>query len=129
MVQCINADCGEYVDLYSSSMRKSRRDRRCCECQRWIDRGEMYEYAFTIFEGEPYSYATCTDCLAVGKALFLSRTYASGAMWTAIQMAFEESRLGKDFPIGALVDLPDWAQRRLAQLWDNAADKYGWMEE
>ena len=42
--------------------RKARKEHKCGECRKSIERGDKYQYISGIWEGEPSSYKTCLSC-------------------------------------------------------------------
>jgi hypothetical protein len=60
-------DCdGDPTDVYESRMHRTCKERKCFECGRAIEIGEVYEYTFVIFRGDhrPYTSHTCAHCVA-----------------------------------------------------------------
>ncbi|HHN5367030.1 TPA: hypothetical protein ACQ8UR_003899 [Escherichia coli] len=41
---------------------KANKQHRCCECHGGINKGEVYERAFVVYEGDVSSYKTCKKC-------------------------------------------------------------------
>ncbi len=37
----------------------------CSECRGWIEPGERYEKTWGIWDGDPGTFKTCPDCLAI----------------------------------------------------------------
>ena len=67
-------ECGcndEYCDLESGPecmttvWRKARKEHRCCECYRTIEKGEKYQYISGIWDGAPSSFKTCRQCAQI----------------------------------------------------------------
>lgn len=42
--------------------RKARKEHKCCECRKVIEKGEHYEYCSGIWD-DPDSYKTCQSCV------------------------------------------------------------------
>ena len=55
----------EPASVYEASVVKARKRHQCEECGRAILPGERYERAKGIWEGEPATYNTCGQCLAL----------------------------------------------------------------
>ena len=56
--------------LYRQEAVRSRIDRACDECDATIITGELHEYVFGIWEGEPQHYRTCAPCIEVRRSLY-----------------------------------------------------------
>lgn len=55
--------CDESLpDLCSTRFSKARKTYYCEECSRKIIPGEKYERAFTVSDGENYTYKICSQC-------------------------------------------------------------------
>ena len=48
--------------VYSRSVHRSRKPRKCCECWTPIAIGDRYENVFGVWDGEARSFATCIPC-------------------------------------------------------------------
>lgn len=59
--------CDGYVEAWSESRPKARKDHKCHECGDVIPKGTHYLYATYIWEGEPHTYKCCDRCVAVKK--------------------------------------------------------------
>ena len=53
---------GEACDVWTTKMRVARKSHKCCECREEIKAGDRYEYIFSVFEGDIYTYKTCEFC-------------------------------------------------------------------
>jgi hypothetical protein len=73
----MDCSCQIYTDIdngpsaFSVQNRKARKQHKCCECLRTIEKGEMYRYESGIWDG-PMSFKTCEDCLSLREAYFCS---------------------------------------------------------
>ena len=52
-------------EAYSMTLRKARKNHKCCECRGVIEAGEKYHYHSGIWEGIPQSFKVCIDCEAL----------------------------------------------------------------
>lgn len=55
-------DC-DTPSAFQRHPRKARKDHKCCECRCVIAKGEAYEYASGIWDGEPSDFKTCALCV------------------------------------------------------------------
>lgn len=60
----------EAPSVFRANARRARKPARCDECRRQIEIGELYEYVWGIWEGEPGNYQTCAECWEVRDALW-----------------------------------------------------------
>ena len=96
----------DYADdmptIYRRKDHHTRKDRKCDECGRIIAKGELYQNAFMVYDGEGSTYITCEHC-TVGQA-WLSENcggFLHGAVWEDLEehiseyptLAFALSRL------------------------------------
>lgn len=44
---------------------KAKKRHKCCECRGWIEAGETYWRVRGVWDGEPHTFAMCTDCEAL----------------------------------------------------------------
>jgi hypothetical protein len=79
-------------DFYSETMRRARKEHRCCECRRTIRRGEMYEHVAGKTSGydRPWTSKTCAECREIRKALVCG-SWMFGALWEHIDPYVYES--------------------------------------
>ena len=56
-------DSDGYVEFYSVSERRARKEHKCCECRSPILAGDLYEYRSYKFYGSIYSNKTCERCV------------------------------------------------------------------
>lgn len=48
--------------VFNEKMVKARKQHRCCECGSDINKGDIYEYVFGVWDGDASSYHTCEKC-------------------------------------------------------------------
>ncbi len=48
-----------------TTIKKSRKTFKCCECGREIPIGSSYESTFTVFEGDAERWKACSDCVDI----------------------------------------------------------------
>jgi hypothetical protein len=129
MVECIDYDPGEYSDVWETGTWTARKVHTCCECQRPIAPGQSYQRTKSLSEGQWDEWKTCLDCVAVGEALYGGGPWPAENLWGNIWESFSYDEMGHELPVGALLGLSDWAQRQLAEIWDEVAESYGWLED
>jgi hypothetical protein len=67
----MNCDCSidssDYGvgELYSETIRKARKEHKCCECHETIKAGNLYEVAKALWDGTWGSYKTCITCRTI----------------------------------------------------------------
>lgn len=67
---CVYVDYVKGPECFTDSIRKARKEHKCCECGDAIKRGDKYEETTGIWDGKPNRYRTCLDCLSVRNAFF-----------------------------------------------------------
>lgn len=67
---CMDLDCDEKAEKFTSCMPKARKPHRCCECRREIAIGETYSLENGNWEGSWQKFRTCVDCLSIRNAFF-----------------------------------------------------------
>lgn len=77
---CIGSDPDGYCEFFESRTVKARKEQRCCECRRVIQKGEPYEYAAGKYEGDFFTAKTCLFCEAV-RGAFACGSVAYGELW------------------------------------------------
>lgn len=71
-------DCDDYPEFVSESIRRARKQYRCCDCGGLILPGERYENTAGKWDGDLLTFRTCAACLD-GPRRFFSFTCGS---WT-----------------------------------------------
>lgn len=59
----VYCDFGDYAEFYKSKTQRSRKPRKCDECNGTISPGENYERVFMVQEGIAETFLTCERCL------------------------------------------------------------------
>jgi hypothetical protein len=57
-----DCDCGDQPEFFEAKMVKVRKDHKCCECHKTIDKGEECESASGKWDGEVDRFYTCKIC-------------------------------------------------------------------
>ena len=60
---CMADDCDDYVTVLSKDLPVARKWKKCGECYRKIEPGELYQRENALFDGEFVSYITCKQCV------------------------------------------------------------------
>ena len=82
-VECACVDVGEcdiYNDFYDKRARKARKQYKCEECNKVIDKGERYIYVSAKTEGCLWQFRHCADCESLLKTFFTCG-YWHGMLW------------------------------------------------
>jgi hypothetical protein len=74
----ICVDDFEHPEFYVAERRKARKEHKCSECGRIIQKGETYEYVSGKWDGNIMHYKTCADCLSIRDAMFCEGWAHSG---------------------------------------------------
>lgn len=56
-------------DVFRSTIRKARKQHKCCECGATIQPSSKYVDIFGVWDGEPGSYKQCLECSEIGDRL------------------------------------------------------------
>lgn len=59
---CFDHDDDGKAAISSAVIRKARKQHQCTGCGRWIDRGDLYTYFSTLFDGEWWHACKCGMC-------------------------------------------------------------------
>lgn len=55
-------DCDGGFTVDRTSKHQARKEHECCACRGMIQRGELYSYSFTVFDGSPDELRRCARC-------------------------------------------------------------------
>jgi hypothetical protein len=88
---CIGGDDYEPWDFYSEDLVKARKPHRCCECDRDIGKGAVYERISGKCDGYIETYKTCMDCRHIRKGLACGPVGLT-MLWDEIGQVFDEFR-------------------------------------
>ena len=84
----------ELPSVYSDQMVKAAKPHRCCECNRTITPGEMYQRYKGCWDGKWAMYKTCVDCLDLRFEMFaLYQQYEEGIEFGNLQEYVREAGL------------------------------------
>jgi hypothetical protein len=88
---CIGGEFdGDSNEFYSSAIRKARKPFICCECRRTVERGTEYERAAMKYEGEFFTYKTCSLCVEIRTVFTCGRSWLVECLWEDMRdYAFE----------------------------------------
>lgn len=70
---------------------RSRKEHRCTECGRVIEQGELHEYVWGVWDGDPNHIRTCAECTEVRDDLREDLLSAGGLY---IEEVYEEIAYG-----------------------------------
>ena len=86
--------CGETPSFFVEEYPVARKEHKCCECFSTIAKGEKYQVAKGVWDGEFGSYKTCEICYkvrdeAIHKGRDLGECLAFGYLWETVGIEFE----------------------------------------
>ena len=80
MCSCILGSEGETASCSKTVHPVARKAHICCECERQIEVGEQYQKVSGIWDGEPETYKTCSECAEIRDTL-LCDSWCFGTLW------------------------------------------------
>ena len=66
-------DC-DRPDASTTTIRRARKEHRCCECNAAIHPGETYEYRSGVWDGHGMDFKTCVECADLRRDYILALT-------------------------------------------------------
>lgn len=85
---CFYGDSDCSASVYNESWRGARKQHRCCECRRTIERGERYHYTFGVWDGDADQYTTCAQCAEIRVAFACEGAWIFGQLWDNLESSF-----------------------------------------
>ena len=82
---CIGGCDGDTPEIYNERMVRARKVHKCCECEREILVGAVYEKVSGRWEGEFGTYKFCADCSDIGKSLSCGEGRTFLNLWDDIE--------------------------------------------
>lgn len=58
----VDCDGGSHPSVWREKFRRARKEHDCEACGRRIERGEMYSYTFSVYDGNPSETVRCLRC-------------------------------------------------------------------
>ena len=104
-------DCCE-VEL-QNKMVKARKNHKCCECGRVIEKGEKYEYCVAVWDGDLRTFKTCHGCKIIRDELFCDG-WAYGEVWRDIWENIADIAVSCFSDL--ILKLPDYTKEKLTAL-------------
>jgi hypothetical protein len=80
MFTCVCIDDYDGPEVYSSTMRKAKKEHICGECRKPIKVGETYEYVTGLWDGRWDWHKTCRICVAI-RDDFMECGWIFGQLW------------------------------------------------
>ncbi len=77
-------------EFYTIKIVKARKDHKCLECQRHIQKGAEYERQSGKFDGEIFSDKICLDCVNIRDGLLCGEPVLTGQLWEEIGNIFPQ---------------------------------------
>lgn len=92
---CVYFD-GDTAEVFEQDNRKARKDYKCCECDRQIAKGSLYQFCKMLFEGEWSTYRTCLPCAEIRKAFSCEGECLGGVFWDEMEELFRDIEVSGD---------------------------------
>lgn len=88
---CIYVESGEVYETISNVRIPASQPRKCDECRKTIEKGELYECFLGQLSDDkkPETWTTCTDCLSV-RDEFFCEGWAFGNIWEDVSYHVDE---------------------------------------
>ena len=115
---CMDFDCDEPAEVFTSQCRKARVSHKCCECHREIKSGEEYTLDKGKWGGEWDEFKTCADCKSLREA-FLCRGYEYTSVRAHIEAHIIEAggAVSSDWIIELTPAAKEWVFSVVEELW------------
>ena len=91
---CIYGDDSGYTEFCDSRIQKARRAAFCCECEKPIDVGQKYEYAYGKTEGHFWTVKTCLMCAEIADTFYCEGRMYGGSLWDSMKCVFPDMTTG-----------------------------------
>lgn len=94
---CFDADYSP--EFFNEDWRRARKEHRCDECRKAIEKGQSYKYISGKWDGEISVYKVCTDCDTLREkiaAIELGRGCSSSESYCPLGALMEEKEHYKD---------------------------------
>lgn len=119
----VYCDVDECCTLLSSTRPLARKEHKCYECKRVINKGEKYLREVTLFDGIVETWKTCVDCESL-RSNFFSRGYYFGDIIYMLREHINDS--GGDVSEKCISGLTPGAQGVVCEMiedcWEDADD-------
>jgi hypothetical protein len=86
---CIYVDTDDGGHILRDKTTKAIKNHKCCECNRVIKNGEMYENQVLVYDGKISQYKTCEDCASV-RTEFFCEGYYFEMVWEYVEEHINE---------------------------------------
>ena len=96
-----------------NKMVKARKNHKCCECGRKIEKGEIYEYYVAVWDGDLGTFKTCKGCKIIRDELFCGG-WTYGEIWAEIWENIAE--IATECFSALILKLPDYTKEQLTTL-------------
>lgn len=81
---CLSHDYDGSNSFYCEKLRLARKPYVCCECQKPIATGELYQYATGKNDDQIFSARTCAPCAEIRTA-FVCGSWVFGELWESVR--------------------------------------------
>jgi len=117
----IEAYNSERPSFYKQRLVSARKKHKCSECGGEIVPGTKYEAFFGVWDGDPQSYKTCADCLAL-RDMFFTSGYCYGFIWEDFRNYVDE--FNGEIPENCIADLKSETTKakvcqEIERYWEN----------
>jgi hypothetical protein len=89
----------ETPSVFNAKAARARKRYHCCECDAWIEPGEIYESAFGVWANRAKTYRMCEPCWEIREQLrddMLTVSPGSGLYADEIACALAYGRLAEE---------------------------------
>lgn len=109
---------GDRAELYTSEIRKARKEHCCCECRQPIAPGQTYEHVFMILDGDRQTYKTCDLCVEIRGHFSCDGGWFFETVWEELrEHLFDHMTLGCLGEIGEKPGLSSAAKAKVIAQW------------
>ena len=84
----IEVDMDESSELFRETKPKARKEHKCGECYRTIEKGERYNRYSVMYEGDFSEHKMCKDCNSVAESYF--NAFIFGEVWEYVRNEIDE---------------------------------------
>lgn len=111
---CVMADCDEPFEFSVRTFPVARKEHKCSECNKVIQRGEKYERVVGKYDGDIEAFKTCLVCAEIADTFSCDGRMYGGYFWES----FDEGECWQALTTGCFTKLktPE-AKAELQRRW------------